>query len=163
MADRKFRKQMWIPLMIGFVFAGLAFWLSSGADVGSPAGDKATRTSGPDEDTVSAGAHEVEVPALRIAVGRRLTISQQDLPSEGSLAIALDMADVARGTGRRRARIVSETAGRLDTEAVPLAGVNSGLRLEIGQDYLARGIYMIEIETVDSHPLRFRRYVLEIE
>ena len=103
------------------------------------------------------------IPGLRIAARGRLTLERDALPDGGPLTLALDLADDARGSGDRSVRVVSTDGRRIDLTASPLPGSGSGLRLEIDSGFLSPGRYLIEVETVEEHPLRIRRYVLELK
>ena len=163
MADRGVQKQMWVPLLIGFGLAGVVLWLTTGGESGSPL-ESFEDSSSTVTETSSAVENRMKVvPALRLSVGERLTIAEEDLPEDGFLALALDLSDEARGTGRKKVIVVSTTAGRFETEASALPGVASGMRIEISRNFLSRGVYMIEIETEDGFPQHFRRFVMAIE
>ncbi|HIF95352.1 MAG: hypothetical protein ABGX04_17530 [Myxococcales bacterium] len=163
MADRGLQKRLWIPLLTGLAFTAVVLWWTTGSE--QRALQDSVEESSPNggETSNSRERRENIVPALRLSAGKRLTIAEQNLPEDGFLALALDLSDEARGTGPKRVLVVSTTAGRIETEATALPGVESGMRLEIGRDFLARGLYMIEIETEDGFPQHFRRFVLAIE
>ena len=165
MAQSETEKRPWIPFLLGLGIVGLVIWLTLGLG-----GDSSPRADRPETSTTASvrGADddsttEVGVPALHIAAGGRLTLEEKDLPANGPLAIALELSDEARGMGPRTVRIASVEAGRLETEAVPLAGPGAGMRLEIDRAFLARGLYLIEVDVADQHPLSLRRYVLEVQ
>ena len=99
---------------------------------------------------------------IRIGKSGRLVLDTDSLPTEGPLILALDLPDEARGNGERPIRIASVDGRKIETTTNPVAGAGTGVRLEIDSAFLSRGLYMIEIETVDNHPLRIRRYVLEL-
>jgi hypothetical protein len=159
-------KRPWIPFLLGIALAGLAIWFlvdHEGAFWADRSRSERGVASHPATPADDASTSAVRVPALRIAPGGRLVLDERSLPADGPLAVALELSDEARGDGPRSVRIVSTTAGRLDVEAVPLPGAGSGMRLEVERAFLAPGLYMIEVETVDHHPLALRRYVLEIQ
>jgi hypothetical protein len=110
----------------------------------------------------TSAAVPIEKTALRIASGGRLSVASAELPRAG-LALEIDMPDEARGHGDRAVRVISGDGRRIDTTASPLPGSGTGSRLVIDSDWLARGRYMIEVETEDKHPLQIRRYVLEVQ
>ena len=163
MASRRLLKSPWIPLFVGFGFAGLVFWLATGHDTGAERQIMGTSASDKLEDAVSAEERATRVPALQVSAGERLTIAEEDLADEEFFALKLDLSDEYRGTGRKKVLVVSTTAGRLETYATLLPGVDSGMRLEIRRDFLSRGLYMIEVVTDGGHPHHIRRFVLEIE
>jgi hypothetical protein len=154
---------MWIPLLTGFVLVAVVVWLTTGGESGLPHESIKKSSSAGGETANTVESRMSIVPGLRLSVGERLTIAESDLPEDGFLALSVDLSDEARGTGRKRVLVVSTTAGRLETEATALPGVESGMRLEIRRDFLSRGLYMIEIETEDGFPQHFRRFVLAIE
>jgi len=84
------------------------------------------------------------------------------LPQHGPLVLVLGLDDVARGSDDRPVRIVSADGRRLDTTVSPVSGEGSGVRLEIDPTFLSAGLYMIEVDSADSHALNLRRFVLEL-
>jgi hypothetical protein len=91
-----------------------------------------------------------------------LTLEHAALPTEGPLALDLELPDEFRGSSERTVKIISTDGRRFDTSASPLPGAGSGVRMEIDPSFLTPGRYMIEIDTVGKHPLQIRRYVLEL-
>ena len=119
------------------------------------------RPSNGSKQSSTAGSAGAAVP--RIAARGRLTLSRDALPEDGPLVLTLELSDEARGSGERTVRVVSEDGRRIDTLASPLAEAGSGVRLEIDPAFLTLGRYMIEVDTAEKHPLRIRRYVLELK
>jgi len=166
MPDAKNGKRLWIPFLLGIIVLAGVLWFArmpEDARDGSGKGRSEAVPASPANGKDGLSGAEIAVPDFQIAAGGRLAIRENDLPREGALALALELSDEARGEGPRTVRVVSVAAGRLDAQAIPLPGVDAGMRLEIDRGFLARGVYMIEIDTVDQHPLKFRRYVLEIQ
>jgi len=100
---------------------------------------------------------------LRIASGERLRLDANALPDTGPLSLVLELGDETRASGEHTARVVSPDGRRVDLTATALPGSGSGLRLEIDPAFLTPGLYMIEVDTAEAHPLPIRRYVLEID
>jgi len=165
MAGIESDRRRWIPFLLGTAIAGVVIWIvmdTRGESSPDGTGSEIHPPSLGGEEEIDAST-EVRVPALRIATGSRLVLAETDLPAVGDLAIALELSDEARGDGPRSARIVSATSGRLDAQAIPLPGPGSGLRLDVDRAFLSHGLYLIEVDTADHHPLKLRRYVLEID
>ncbi len=165
MAGTRIGKRPWIPFLLGLVIAGLAIWLVVDTKRGAPWRESGTESVAirPPSTAGDGSGKSGQAPTHQIAAGGRLVIDEKDLPIEGPLALALELSDEARGGGPRAARIISASSGRLDAQATPLPGSDSGMRLDVDRAFLARGLYLIEVETVDHHPLQLRRYVLEIQ
>jgi hypothetical protein len=102
-------------------------------------------------------------PAYRIADQGRLTLDHELLPDQGPIVLVLALDDSLRGPGDRPVLIVASDGRRLETKASPLPGVDSGVRLEVDRTFLLAGLYMIQVESAESHPLNLRRYVLELK
>jgi hypothetical protein len=98
----------------------------------------------------------------RIASGGRLRLDADALPKAGPLSLVLELDDESRASGERAVRVVSTDGRRIDLTASALPGSGSGLRLAIDPAFLTPGLYMIEVDTAEAHPLHIRRYVLEI-
>ena len=58
--------------------------------------------------------------------------------------------------------VVSPDGRRLDLPARRIEGTSCVLQLEIDGSFLSRGLYLIQLEAEDEHPLHVRRYVLEV-
>jgi hypothetical protein len=105
---------------------------------------------------------ELPEPHQRIEERGRLTLEASALPAEGTLSLALDLPDEARGDGPRPVVIASVDGRRLETSAAPRPGAASGVQIEIDPGWLEPGQYMISVSTAERLPLAVRRYVLEI-
>ncbi|MCP4908454.1 MAG: hypothetical protein GY910_26065 [bacterium] len=102
-------------------------------------------------------------PAIfRIAEKGRLTLEQTDLPQKGELTLLLSLNESVRGGGVRTVRIITVDGRRLDTTARRSPAEGSDLRLEIDPAFLTTGLYMIEMDSEESHPLTLRRWVVEL-
>ena len=115
-----------------------------------------------EQPAAETGSDALDV-AARIPEHGRLSLDADTLTAEEPLTLILDLPDGARGDGLRTVRIVSGDGRRIDTTANSLAGPGTGIRLDIDSEFLSRGLYMIEIDTVENTPLRIRRYVLELK
>lgn len=155
------RKTHWIPFILGLAAVIFFVWLASMYDT-----THEVSTSAPDSkqsETLTARARQDVVPTLSVAPGKRLRLNLADLPRDEPVAIALGLSGEARGPAHHGVRLVSTRGTRIELEATPLPGADSGLRLEIDRDLLAPGLYMIVLDTFEDHPLRLRRYALEIK
>jgi hypothetical protein len=165
MADSNRSGARGLLIVAVLVFLGAGYWLFMSDSPESP-DTRATPETGlaPAVDSMAGtrGAAP-EIPSLRIAAGGRLALVLADHPEGEPLSLALDLIDDARGDGERSARIISVDGRRLDAVAAPLPGTGSGVRLEIEPGFLSPGRYMIEVDTVENHPLKIRRYVLEVK
>jgi len=153
----------WIAASLGAI--AVAVWLLMSAPRESPMRPKAP--AAPEvpapPPAAEAAPSAPELPSLRIAEGGRLSIAAEELPEDAPLSLVLEISDEARGEGVRSVRVVSVDGRRLDASATPLAGEGSGVRLDVEPGFLSPGRYLIEIDTVDPHPLRIRRFVLEVK
>jgi len=149
--------------LVGLTAIALAAWFTL---VGSPDAPEGPATT-PGPASVPAPPTPPAVPGakspgLRIPAHGRLILDEAALPDQGPLTLALELPDEARGSGPQAVRVISVDGRRIDTTASPLPGAGSGVRLEIDRGFLSAGLYMIEIDTEDDHPLQIRRYVLEL-
>ncbi len=153
---------LWIAVVAGVAVFGAATWFTrSGSQEGSEVTGRERIEHAPQAGSV-AGLDTVD-PAFRIAEHGRLSLDADALPEAGPLSLVLDLPDQARGQGLRTIRIVSTDGRRIETTASPLAGAGTGVQLEIDSGFLSRGLYMIEIDTMENTPLQIRRYVLELK
>jgi hypothetical protein len=160
MTESKSSGSRWIAGLAGLAVIALASWFTLAGSPDAPEGPATTRS--PSAAPAPPAVRGAELPGLRIAAHGRLTLDEAALPDEGPLTLALELPDEARGSGPQAVRIVSVDGRRIDTTASPLPGAGSGVRLEIDRGFLSAGLYMIEIDTEDDHPLQIRRYVLEL-
>jgi hypothetical protein len=148
-----------VMIIVGLAALSLAVWFRLD---GSTDGIKSAAHDDT-EITLEGGSATTGASPARIVDHGRLTLNEDALPDQGPLALVLDLPDDARGTGAHGIRIVSLDGRRLETTATPLPGSGTGVQLEIDTAFLSRGRYMIEIDTVEKHPLQLRRYVLELK
>jgi hypothetical protein len=163
MAKRSSAKHWRIGALLG-IGVTIGVWLA--VDLARQAPDAESRAEVAPADDPSPPAQEPEAlpaPDLRIAEGGRLSIDAASLRDAEVLALGLALTDEARGDGPLPARVVSVDGRRLEIIAAPVAGRDSGLRLEIEANWLKPGRYMIEISTAENTPLPLRRYVLEVQ
>lgn len=143
---------LWILALAGaglLAVAGWSFWTT-------------TPSPGLASLIESANSGQADDAAYRIAAHGRLSLARDAVPATGPLRLVLDLPDAVRGSGERSARIVSAKGQRIDTTARVLAGPASGVSIEIDPRTLTRGLYMIEVDTLEDHPLKLRRFVLEL-
>jgi hypothetical protein len=170
----------WLVAFAGFAVAlGLWFAVALGreapesegrAEAGLPARSSAPQTdpglqppaTGVADEPVMDGPLPPAAPANRITEGGRLSIDATSLRDGDVLALGLGLPEEAQGEEPLSVRIVSVDGRRLETTAVPAAGSESGLRLEIDPKWLAPGSYMIEVRTAEKTHFPIRRYVLEV-
>ena len=157
---------LWIAGFFGLI--AIATWFATGAANQAPERRaEANLPASVPADSIpsaskTAAVEGAESGVFRIGSQGRLTIEHAALPSEGVLTLDLDLADELRSSGKQAVRVISTDGRRIDTLASPLPGAESGVRLEIEPGFLTPGRYMIEIDTEGNHPLRIRRYVLEL-
>ncbi len=99
---------------------------------------------------------------LRIAERGRLILDRTELPRSGQLVLLLSLDDSALGSETRPVRVIAGDGRRLDTTASRMSAEDSDLRLEIDPTFLTPGLYMIEVDSAENHPLNLRRYVIEL-
>jgi len=99
---------------------------------------------------------------FRIPDRGRLSLEAKDLPASGSVAIALDLPDEARGAEARSVQVASTDGRALQTVATIEPGEGSGVRIQLDAAWLAPGRYMIQVETNEKTHFPLRRYVLEV-
>ncbi len=159
---------LWIAGIAGVIAIGT--WLALGGPQRAPDDSSALPDSTAPAVSPAAAVEQAATPPEltaksgqhRIAAGGRLAIDRADLENEAALAVDLELADDARGTGERTVRVVSTDGRRIDLTATPLPGTGTGVHLNIDAGFLTPGRYLVEIDTVDDHPLKIRRYVVEI-
>jgi hypothetical protein len=163
MSESKSGGTRWVVGLALVATIAVGSWLVLGGSPDGPDGPAAaTAPAAAPAPPTPAAAPLTEIPELRIAANGRLALDEAALPEQGPLTLALELTDEARGSGERQVRVISANGRRIDTTASPLSGAGSGVRLELDPAFLSPGRYMIEIDTVDNHPLRIRRYVLEV-
>ena len=158
------RALLWIGIAAGVIVFAVATWFTrddSPGETRTKGGAATEREYAPQPD-LDAGQDALD-SAIRIAESGRLSLDAESLPSHGPLTLVLDLPDEARGDGLRTIRIGSTDGRRVETTARPLKGPGTGVQLNIETGFLSRGLYMIEIDTVENTPLRIRRYVLELK
>jgi hypothetical protein len=158
------RSYIWIGVAAAVAVFAAATWFTRGDSPGETlsTGRAATQTEHAPQRDLDTGKDALD-SEIRIAEHGRLSLDAQSLPSEGPLTLVLDLPDEARGDGLRTIRIVSTDGRRVETTTSSLEGPGTGVQLDIESGFLSRGLYMIEIDTVDNTPLRIRRYVLELK
>ena len=157
MQDSPNNRRLWTIVIAGLTFGCLALYTYLRAE---PIPSMPIRP--PSAETTKRAIGTSESP-LRIISGHHATVDRDALPRDGALQLILELSDEARGTGERSARIVSTDGLRINTVARPLPGAGTGVQLEIDPSILTVGRYMIQIDTVENHPLQFRRYVVEVK
>jgi len=175
MAPAKRSASGWIVGLAGFgilaagafvALGGLPLLRGASGTEGELEGASVTMNSGGGALTARAAIEAADAAAerMRIVEGGRLALDLDDYSHHTPLQFALDLSDAARGDTDRQVTVVSEHGARIDAVARALPGAGSGVLLEIDPNALRSGRYMIQIDTVEtSHPLRIRRYVLEVE
>jgi hypothetical protein len=158
------RSHLWIGVIVAVAVFAAATWYTRDDSSGETLsrGRAATEMEHAPELDLDTGLDALD-PAIRIAEHGRLTLDAESIPSEGPLTLVLDLPDEARGDGLRTIRIVSTDGRRVETTTRSLEGPGTGVQLNIESGFLSRGLYMIEIDTVENTPLRIRRYVLELK
>ena len=144
---------------------GVALWWGMGEDAPRPREGpdaETARTTPPDSPPAPERAAAAAAPAYRIAPSGRLSLEATALPTQGTLALGLELSDEARGSEPRPVRIVGVDGRVIDTIASLAVGAGTGVRLEIDPEWLRPGRYMIEVKTAEKIHLPLRRYVLEV-
>lgn len=156
------RSRLWVAVVAGVAVFATATWLTRSE---SPEGSQSTGHETKLDSLAGQSSAQSDTidSTLRIAEHGRLSLDLDALPDQRPLALVLDLPDQARGEGPRPIRIVSTDGRRIETTAKPLVGTGTGVQLEIDSSFLVRGLYMIEIDTVEKSPLPIRRYVLELK
>jgi hypothetical protein len=151
-----------IVILSAAIIFGLATWLAfDDEDTGAGNSGTATteRADPPEVPTTSAGGefhvHYRDSPRLEMRVDA--------LPERGPVIAAIELPAESRAEAEQRVRVVAMDGRRLDLLATPLPESAGGIRIEIDPGFLKPGVYMIEVETADLHPLAFRRFFLELE
>lgn len=157
--NRRFVVVIVVMSIVGLAALSLTVWFTFD---GSTDGIESAEHDGTKISLEGGSATTGDSPA-RIVDHGRLTLNEDALPDQGPLALVLDLPDDARGVGAHGIRIVSLDGRRLETMATPLPGSGTGVQLEIDTEFLSRGLYLIEIDTPEKHPLQIRRYVLELK
>lgn len=152
----------WGVVAVGVAVLAIGAWLAIGrepldAERGALASEPAAGATPPDSADVPAA------PPLRISENGRLTLESTSLPAAEPVALGLAMPDEARGSTSLPTRVVSTDGRKLETQARPIAGNGSGVRIDLEAGWLLPGRYLIEVETRDDGPLSLRRYVLEMQ
>jgi hypothetical protein len=104
-------------------------------------------------------------PDFRIEEGGRLSLDAHSMPVSGVVrfGLALDREAVGAGQDPLPAVVVSADDGRrLELAAIPVAGSQSGVRLDLDAAWLEPGQYMIQLRTAEKVALPLRRYVIEV-
>ena len=151
-SSRRTRALAWLAVVAA---VALATWWVGSPESGPLA---ASAGSGSGRDLTAAPSEA----GPRIEAGGRLTIDRRALPGDGPLLLSLAVPDEGRGSALTGARVVSTDGRRLDTTAAPLPGSGTGVQLGVDPEFLTRGRYLIEVDTVSRSPLRVQRFVLEV-
>lgn len=104
------------------------------------------------------------LPNVTVQSKGRTRVTLEQLREGGTLVLGLAMPDDARGEGGVSGTIVSvEREESRPLEGTPIAGADTGVRVQIDPDWMQPGLYMIQVKTHDGSHLPIRRYVLEVE
>ena len=115
-------------------------------------------------------ASEVESPELpaeaalilTVPPRGRLGIEHAEISGRSDVALMLTIEDEGSPLKSRKARIVAVVGKRFDGEAMPIAEEPNRFILRVPAAFLEVGLYMIEVDAVDSHPIDMRRFVVEV-
>jgi hypothetical protein len=97
---------------------------------------------------------------IQIAERGRLTLDLKSLSPIAPLRISLALTEGKGPMEARGVRIISVDGRRLDVVGHPSSHEVPGLDIQIDRSFIQAGSYMLELDTAESHPLNFRRYVL---
>lgn len=112
--------------------------------------------------TTSSSEDSAEQPRFEIGERGRLSISGKAFGDATKIGIDLELDDGAYEESSRVTRIVSVDGRRLDTRADRIEGRPVHFLLKVPADFLVPGLYMIEVETLEMHAIKLRRYTLEV-
>jgi hypothetical protein len=124
--------------------------------------ESTTTMPGPGEPTSSPADLR---PDFRIEEGGRLSLDAHSMPVSGVVRFGLALDREALGAGQDPLPAVVVSAGdgrRLELAAIPVAGSQSGVRLDLDAAWLEPGLYMIQLRTAEKVALPLRRYVIEV-
>jgi hypothetical protein len=165
--------------LVALVALGVAIgvWLAldSSRDLpvtgGAPLAASAPRAAEKESTTTMPGPGEPTSPPadlgpdFRIEEGGRLSLDAHSMPVSGVVrfGLALDREALGAGQDPLPAVVVSAHDGRrLELAAIPVAGLQSGVRLDLDAAWLEPGQYMIQLRTAEKVALPLRRYVIEV-
>lgn len=114
----------------------------------------------PDARPSAARPPAAEPEAPRIASGETLSLEPATLPSEGPVALTLELPPEATAVALRVLTFDGERASAI--EAVLREGEPGGARVEIDSALLSPGSYLIELTTDEKRHFPLRRYMLVI-
>jgi len=111
-----------------------------------------------DREQPAASNRTFEVPE-----NGRLTIDAADLEDVDRVILILQIPDDGPTDASRPARIAHLTAGRVERSAEPIPGSPGRFSVTLPREQLALGLSMIEVDTIEEHPLNLRRFIVNVE
>ena len=149
-------------LLLAAVALAIGLWLARSEAPMAPAAPPSSVATPDAAEASTTPAVELAEHSHRIGEHGRLTLEADTLPVDGTLALALDLPDEARGSEPRPVVIACTDGRRLETQAAIPAGPGTGVHLEVDPSWLEPGVCMISVTTAEPSHFPFRRYVLEI-
>lgn len=92
----------------------------------------------------------------------RLTIEHAKIKGRSEIPLILTIHDEGSPTDSRKTRVVAVVGKRFDGDAIPIPGEPNHFEVRVPATFLEVGLYMIEVDAVDSHPIDMRRFVVEV-
>ena len=92
----------------------------------------------------------------------RLTIEHAKIKGRSEIPLILTIDDEGSPTDSRKTRVVAVVGKRFDADAVPIPEEPNHFEVRVPATFLEVGLYMIEVDAVDSHPIDMRRFVVEV-
>lgn len=135
-----------------------------GHDGGDAAAARAPSATPEGEAGVGPGTPAAPRAVVRIEIEERgrARIPRAALAGADAILIELGLTDDAPGEARA-VRVVSVDGRRLEAVAAAREGTPGRFVVEVAPDFLRAGLYMIEADARDAHPIDLRRYVLTVE
>ena len=112
--------------------------------------------------TTSSTDDSAEQTRFEIGERGRLSISGSAFGDTTKIGIDLELDDGDYEESSRVTRIVSVDGRRLDTRADRIDGRPTRFLVQVPAEFLAPGLYMIEVETLERHAIKLRRYTLDV-
>jgi hypothetical protein len=112
--------------------------------------------------TTSSTDGSAEQPRFEISERGRLSISASAFGDATKIGLDLELDDGDYEESSRVTRIVSVDGRRLDTRAERIEARPTRFLVQVPAEFLAPGLYMIEVETLERHAIKLRRYTLDV-
>lgn len=151
------KRRCWNALVIGVITAGL---LSVGSL--SSASERDVHLVLPSPAKESPDPLVDQDAEFSIPPRGRLTVQQSSISAHTQIPLVFTIEDEGSPTDPRKTRVVAVAGRRFDGDAIPVAGKTNRFVIQVPAAFLEVGLYMIEVDAVDSHPIDMRRFVVEV-